>query len=334
MAFDDFIGNRPIVEALRQQLNQDRLPHAFLFAGPAGIGKSLLANYLAKAANCQEFTSDFCDQCPSCQKINQQVHPDVRWYAPDGQFIKIDQMREFSREAFFHPFEGRKRVFVLDRADRLKIEAANSILKTIEEPPESTLVILVTEKLHDLLVTIRSRCQVYRFTPLQPSEIELLLGQRADTTSAERRLLTRLSQGSVSKAADFDLEEYKEIRKELLQLLNDCAQDFKYTKVSKFIDKMVSRRQEEKDKFDLRVEVLFILLRDLFLLRIDFASPFITNVDVQDDLRSLSRSYSLKQLFDGTRALDHIELGSRRNLNKSLAVDAFVFQLSKFGPIP
>jgi DNA polymerase III subunit delta' len=332
MSFNSFIGNRPIVEALQQQLKEDRLPHAFLFAGPAGIGKGLLALSLAKAVNCSRSSPDFCDQCSNCLKVDQQVHPDVRWYAPDGQFIKIDQMREFSREAFFLPYEGKKRVFILDQADKLRSEAANSILKTLEEPPESTLVILITEKPHDLLLTIRSRCQVYHLSPLSASEVEGVLDRRSIESPSDRRLLTRLSQGSVGRISDFDLGDYRELRRELLQLLKDCAYEFKYSRVSKLIDKMVSRKEEERERFNLRIEVFFILLRDLFLLKIDNANATVTNVDIQEDLNSLSTGYSLEQLTGAVQVLDHIELGMRRNLNRSLAVDALVFRLSGIAP--
>jgi DNA polymerase-3 subunit delta' len=137
-----------------------------LFAGVAGIGKLTLAQFIAKASNCVQLQNDFCNSCPSCQRISENAHPDVKSVAPDGQFIKIDQMRSVSREVFFKPFEGRRRVFIIDEAEKFRDESANSILKTLEEPPDTSILILVTSRPNDLLPTIRSRCQMYRFAPL------------------------------------------------------------------------------------------------------------------------------------------------------------------------
>ncbi|MGH9429811.1 MAG: ATP-binding protein, partial [Terriglobia bacterium] len=166
MPFDDFLGNRSILETVRNQLATGRLRHSMLFAGVAGIGKWTLAQFIAKACNCVRLQNDFCNSCPSCQRISENAHPDVTNVAPDGQFIKIDQMRSLSREVFFRPFEGKRRVFIVDEAEKFRDESANSILKTLEEPPDTSILILVTSRPNDLLPTLRSRCQMDRFAPL------------------------------------------------------------------------------------------------------------------------------------------------------------------------
>ncbi|MFN8008357.1 MAG: DNA polymerase III subunit delta' [Terriglobia bacterium] len=192
-------GNSLLVDTLRSQLAKGCVPHSLLFSGLPGLGKATLARFLAKALNCQNASADFCDQCSSCLKINSGTHPDVRLFQPDGQFIKIDSMRTLSRESRYHPFEGRRRVFILEEADRLNLEAANSILKTLEEPPESSVLILVTAKLNDLLPTIRSRCQLYRFAPLSLEEMEQLLCLAKRAVSPDRKLVSRLSAGSIGR---------------------------------------------------------------------------------------------------------------------------------------
>ena len=116
MGWSDFLGNARVRDLMRRSLAEGRLPSSLLFAGIAGVGKGTLAHFLSKAANCRKLEDDFCDDCGSCRKIEQRVHPDVRSYAPDGAFIKIDQMRDLIREVFFKPFEGRRRVFVIDQA--------------------------------------------------------------------------------------------------------------------------------------------------------------------------------------------------------------------------
>lgn len=193
MGFDEFLGNAAVVQTLQKQLAEDRLPHSLLFAGLRGIGKRTLADFVSLAVNCVEQRYDFCGRCSSCRKILAKAHADVKHFEPEGQFIKIDQMRELSREAFFRPFEGRMRVFIIDEAERMNLESANSILKTLEEPPPSSLLILVSNRPNELLGTIRSRCQIYRFAPVPPRDIASLLEKQGRHSEDERRLLSRIS---------------------------------------------------------------------------------------------------------------------------------------------
>jgi DNA polymerase III subunit delta' len=324
MGFNEFLGNTAILKALQKQLAGDRLPHSLLFAGIPGVGKRTLADFLSMAVNCLEERHDFCGHCPSCRKITENLHGDVKHFEPDGQFIKIDQMRELSREVFFRPFEGRMRVFIIDEAEKMNLEAANSILKTLEEPPPSSLLILVSNRPEELPATIRSRCQTYHFTALPPSDVASFLGKQGIYTEAERVILARISGGSLGRALSLALDEYQRIRSEMLELLQLCSRNFLYSKVIG-ITAPLSR---EKDEFENKMKILFELLHDLFLLKVDPQSEFITNLDIKERLLDLSRSFSREQIIAGTRTLDHLETGSRRNLNKHLALDQFVFRLS------
>ena len=202
MAFADFLGNTPVLETVRHQLANQQFPHSVLFSGIRGIGKWTLAQFLAKAMNCRNGQNDFCDDCAPCRRISENAYPDVKNVAPEGQFTKIDQMRDVSREVYFKPFEGRYRVFIIDEAEKLKEEAANSILKTLEEPPETSILILITSRPNDLLPTIRSRCQNYRFAPLPPAGIEQLLQKRTQWSPDDRQLLARISSGSLGEGPD------------------------------------------------------------------------------------------------------------------------------------
>jgi DNA polymerase-3 subunit delta' len=324
VGFKDFFGNTRILEVIRTLLKEDRLPHSLLFAGPQGTGKATLAHFISKAINCLNGQWDFCDHCSSCQKINQSLHADVKIYRPDGQFIKIDQIRELSREVYFKPFEGKQRVFILDQADKMNPQSANSVLKTLEEPPLTSLLILISDKPTDILATIRSRCQKYEFTPLPYSDIERLLVKKTHFPEEDRHLLSRLSRGSFGRAMGIDLSEYKNGRMEMLALLEACAQDFLYAKASKLSTALV----REKDQFESKMEILYILLHDLFLMKVDVDSESITNVDLRNELSHLCSTLSFQQLVEGVETLDHIEKGAKRNLNKGLAMDQFIFRLS------
>jgi len=310
MGLNQFLGNTPTLETIKKQLEQGCLPHSMLFVGIQGIGKRTLADFTAMAANCLVGRPDFCGQCQSCRKITENYHPDVKHYEPEGQFIKIAQMRELSREVFFRPFEGKCRFFIVDEADKMNLESANSILKTLEEPPESSHLILISNKPNELLTTIRSRCQLYRFGSLPPSNIEQVLSRKLNHSVEDLPLLSRISQGSIGRALSLDLKEYKKSRQELFNLLEVCSQNFLYTRAAK----STAALAREKEEFGNKIEILYSLLRDLFLLKADSTSELITHLDIRGKLLSLCANLSFQQIADGTEALHHIEIGVRRNL--------------------
>ena len=235
-------------------------------------------------------------------------------------------MRELRREVFFMPFEGKRRVFIIDKAERLNEEASNCILKTLEEPPESSVLILVTAKPNDLLPTIRSRCQHYHFAQLPSEEIEGLLASRTQHTPEDRRLLSRISEGSLGTALNIDLDNHRLQRQEMISLLENCSRKFLYSSAARFINLLVDKRTS--DQFEGKVKILYGLLRDLHLLKIDPETQLIVNVDIRSKLLTLCPFFSFGRIVEGARSLDHIESGARRNLNRNLAVDQLVLRLS------
>jgi DNA polymerase-3 subunit delta' len=328
VGFETFQGNLSLLETLQKQLRAARLPHSLLFAGVDGVGKRTLARFLAKAVNCQ-FTNgtDFCDQCSSCRKINANSHPDYREVEPDGQFIKIEQTRELSREVFFRPFESRRRFFILNPAERLKEEAANSLLKTLEEPPETSHLILVTDRPDHILGTIRSRCQLYRFSPLPPELLQRILHEQEKIKVEQIPLLVRICGGSIGKALTLDMDEYLESRDAWLELLQNCIPELSHVRSLRTLASF----SRMKESFDRHAGVLFNLIHDLFLLKLDSASPFLINIDLQENLRLLAQGTTQSHLQEAVKILDQMERGARRNLNRSLALDQLALRLSGSG---
>jgi len=330
MAWSDFLGNAPVRDLMRQSLSDGRLPSSLLFAGIAGVGKGTLAHFLSKAANCRKLQNDFCDECGSCRKIEQGVYPDVRTYAPDGAFIKIDQMRDLIREVFFKPFEGRRRVFVIDQAHRLRLEAANALLKTLEEPPETSLLILVTDSPNDLPGTLRSRCQRIQFHPFSPTELESILQQRSIYPTRDLPLVGRISRGSLGKALNLDLQQYREARREMLEAIRACTGALSYRQALQITEPLASARQ--KGQFEFKTGVLYDLLRDLLLIQQGAPPENLTNLDLHLELAEIGSALTFERIVDAVGSLDHLMKGLGRNLNKSLALDRFLFRLSGTAP--
>lgn len=199
MRWDDIAGHGDKITMLRNMLAAGRVPHALLFAGPPGVGKMLTARTLAAALLCGGGRDEPCGGCPSCRLIGQGAHPDLVILAADGTSLKIDQIRALQHEAALAPYNGNGRVFLIEEAERLTAQAANSLLKILEEPPEGTVFILTAASQHAMLPTIVSRCRIFSFRPLAPDVLERLLqAQGAAPTAAA--VAARVSGGRVGEA--------------------------------------------------------------------------------------------------------------------------------------
>ena len=178
MSFRDIRGHEKQIGILQNALARNRTPHAYLFCGMRGIGKKAAALAVAKAMNCKRGSRDACDACPSCLKIDHRNHPDVVIIEPEGQFIRIQAVRDLQDQMKFRPFEGGTRVFILVDADKMNSTAANALLKTLEEPNRNNLLILISPRPYQLPMTILSRCQMLRFSPLSRETVFQYLRER------------------------------------------------------------------------------------------------------------------------------------------------------------
>src|SRR5215471_1719654 len=261
MSFSEFHGNSDVVRRLREMLARDRFPQAVILAGAEGAGKYTLSLMLARAMNCLEPPEtdglpDYCGVCSNCRRIGEaanlealcaeavearealrdtdkretrifvQTHPDVLVIPPDPpqMMIKVDQVRHVINTIHYRPAEGRRRVFIFTDSAFMR-EAANALLKILEEPPEYATIFLLAKNPGDLLPTIRSRCVLFRFSPLSAEAIEHDLAKhRPEWNARQRQLVARLSGGAVGMARSLDLAEYMESRKDALVLLGAATQ--------------------------------------------------------------------------------------------------------------
>jgi len=177
MSFSDIKGQDEAIRFLNSAITAGKMSHAYIFAGPKGSGRTLLARNFTKALNCEDTKNAPCDSCPSCRKIDKDSHPDVKWIRKEekNSEIKIEQIRELEARIILKPYEGRYKVYIVQGAELMSIEAANSFLKTLEEPPRNSLLILITEEPKSLLPTILSRCQIVRLKSVRMDEERSIL---------------------------------------------------------------------------------------------------------------------------------------------------------------
>ncbi|HEX3352274.1 MAG TPA: DNA polymerase III subunit delta' [Terriglobales bacterium] len=364
MSFSDFHGNSDVLHRLRDMLARNHFPQAVILAGPAGSGKYTLALMLAKAMNClspvtTDGLPDFCGKCSNCVRIALsedldarfaeavearenlrdtdkketrlfvQTHPDVLIIPPDPpqMMIKVDQVRRVIETIYYRPGEARERVYIFTESAFMK-EAANSLLKVLEEPPEFATIFLLTENPGELLPTIRSRSMTVTLAALPAEEIERdLAGRRPDWTAKQRALAARLANGAIGAARSFDLAGYTAARTQALTLLHTALRGTDHSELFK-VTETFRAGVEGRDKIEELLRTLYSLLQDLTFLN-SGAPELVRNTDIQAELKKLAELADFEWIASAADRLNDVERGMRRNLLRSLSLDAFATAMER-----
>lgn len=289
----DFIGNQELVTRVKRA----SLPQSALFAGPEGVGKKTLALGLAARTDCRNRSAgDFCGNCESCAKVAGGNHPDIRLIQATGASIGIETVRQLTREARFRPFQGAFRVFVLDQAEKMTREAANSILKTLEEPAETSRIILTTAFPNQLLPTIRSRCQLFVFRPLTRKQLRSYLEVRYG--AEEAKLRAAFAGGSIGQALQLDMEQALQDRDRILAVLQQWLANASFSRLFEACEEEPMRRDlKSRERVREYLEILRHVAEDLYFLRTGTESRMV-NLDRRDRLLELADSVDLDWIRD------------------------------------
>jgi DNA polymerase-3 subunit delta' len=364
MPFSDFHGNTETVNRLRDMLARKHFPHAVILSGARGSGKYTLALMLAQALNCLEPTEtdglpDFCGQCANCRRIAQavdldarfaeavearegmretdkketrlfvQTHPDVLVIPPDPpqMLIKVDQVRRVIETIYYRPSEARERVYIFTDSAFMK-EAANSLLKVLEEPPEFATIFLLSENPGELLPTIRSRSMVFSLAAVPVEEVEAYLAKyRPEWKPAQRSLVARLCEGALGRARSFDLDGYVAARADASAILNSALLGGEHTALFK-ITETYRPGADGREKTEELLRTLYSLLRDLMFLG-SGTPELVHNIDIQAQLTRMAEAADFEWIAAASDRLAEVERGMRRNLLRSLSLDAFASALDK-----
>jgi DNA polymerase-3 subunit delta' len=318
MSFKDVIGNSGVKKILHRALKQKKLPNSVLFAGPEGIGKKQTALVIAKALNCLKKASDACEECAHCKAINNGNFPDVMIIAPAKDMLKIDQMRLLKDTAYLKPMAGRKRVFIVCEAEKMNDEASNSLLKILEEPPPFSHIILVTSNPYRIIPTLKSRCQIFPFSPIPKEEIQKALVDKG-VQPEKARILSLLVDGNLEKALSLDWDEVRSQRNQAWDLFLALNKREKAASQLKQLSELRSVIKEELAK---TLEILATFCRDVILIKEKADPEFLLNPDFEQNLREAAQSLSLSQAMDFLREMDFAIAGMRRNLNVNILVSS------------
>ena len=299
MAWSVVVGHDDVVARVRGSLARGRLPHACLFVGPEGVGKALFARELAKALLCARNDGEACDACSACQKVEHGNHPDVSFIGRIERTAKgerrtriiIDQVREEIQDPIaYKPFEGRWKVFVVEDADRMSEGAQNCLLKTLEEPPPHSLLVLVAARIEPFLDTVVSRCQVVRFRPLSPEQVAGVLASKAELDAATARVLARLSEGSPGRALRYHREGSYATARWLLGELRTMPPAGEFAVAGELLDRAKqqgSRLEDAREGLRPVLALLTLACRDLLLRASGYGAELLVWGDASTDLLAL-----------------------------------------------
>jgi len=318
MPFTGIAGHSGPIATIRRILGSGRVAHAYLFSGPEGIGKKKVATAFIEALFCGK--AEGCGECISCRKILSGNHPDIHTLEPDGQFIKVDQVRGLQKDLSYRPYEALRKACIIDGADRFNLSSGNSLLKTLEEPPGNALIILLATNIDTVLPTIRSRCQQLSFSGVPVEEIAGFLennGVDADIA----RVAASLAEGSIARALSLCSEEIMAERSEVITTACNLS-------LKNMIDLFSFGEQFDKDR-EKTLQIIGILTsfwRDM--LHLASGSSDLVNSDLSTLLERETSRRSREALLRGLDQLGKTRQALLRNANVRLSMDVLSMQLA------
>ena len=318
MSFKELIGNAGVKKILHRALKQNKLPNSLLFAGPEGIGKKQTALVVAKALNCLKKTADACEECSHCIAINNGNFPDVMVISPAKDVLKIDQMRLLKDTAYLKPMAGRKRVFIVCEAEKMNDEASNSLLKVLEEPPPFSHIILVTPNPYRIIPTLKSRCQIFPFSPIPKEEIKKALEAKGFQPE-KAHILSLFVDGNLEKALSLEWDEVRAQRNQAWELFLALH---KREMAAPLLKQLSASRAVVKEELEKILETLASFCRDVILIKEQAEPDFLLNPDFEQNLREVARSVSSNQAMDFLSEMDFAISALRRNLNVNILVSS------------
>ncbi|ADL67669.1 DNA polymerase III subunit delta' [Thermoanaerobacterium thermosaccharolyticum] len=315
-------GHKNILALFNKIVSSQKIANAYLFIGESGFGKEFMAKYFAMMINCKNGSKP-CLSCPSCIQMISGNHPDIFFIEPDGISIKVETLRNVViNNAYVKPYNSYKKIFIIKEAEKMTEQAQNSILKTLEEPPEYGLFILTSSKMEGLLPTIVSRCEIIRFTRESDEVIEDYLINEKKIDRSKAKKIASIANGNYGKANLLIDEGYSRIRSELGDILYNVINQDKALRLEsfKFFD-------ENREMIDDIIDIMFSYLRDLMILKLLGSEEYIINKDMVDKLKDFSDNLTGFKLNNIINEIGELAFNLKSNVNYQLAIEKFLLNI-------
>lgn len=342
--FDDLIGNAHAKEILGRLMAAGRVPNSMLFSGVEGVGKKRFALEIAKAFVCRNRQGhSACGKCPSCRRVDSFVypksdnkddykrvffteHPDVGLVVAHNKNILVDAIRELEREAYFRPYEAQARFFIIEDAEKMNDNASNALLKTLEEPAQTSHIFLISSRPDSMLQTIHSRCQVIRFAGLETTEIEKFLLKTEKFSPVDAGLMSRLCGGSLGRALAMDVEKFYARREAMMTVVQSAIVGGGRVALLQTAESMNDAKN--KETYESSLETLQALVRDVWILRIGGDPEKIVNFDLIDRLEKLASLSDPTRLAGWLTEIELLRESLLVNVNRKIATGALFTQMA------
>jgi DNA polymerase-3 subunit delta' len=343
--FESITGHRRLIALISRAVAQSTLPPTLLLAGPAGVGKRRVATAIAEAVNCLQLRGgrerqaasgerleiDACGTCAACRRIARGIHPDVLTVEPnDKGNIQVEQVRDPIERSGYKPFEGRRRVVIIDPADAMMASAQTALLKTLEEPPAASIFILVSSIPDALLPTVLSRCVRLRFAPLTAGEVAAALIRDHGYAEADARAAAVDAGGSLGRALEAQSADAVTAREAAQHLLEQAARVSDLSRRLSAVADLVGKKgtpAEERERLAVCLRVAASLLRDAGVIASNGDARLLANSDLEDVVRRLAASYSGERAAKAFAAIDQALVAIDRNASPKLVADWLILQL-------
>lgn len=325
MLLEDIRGHEAPIRLLQNSLRENRVAHAYLFTGPAGIGKEMTARAFAQAHLCQEGSvlGQACDQCLSCRKLKSGNHPDWKLIQPQGASLKIDQIRELLIEVNLKSYEGHGKVYILTDVEKMTVQAANAFLKLLEEPPEGVLLLLCSSQPYKLLPTILSRCQVVQFYPLKAGEVANMLVEQRELTPERGAFIAAMAAGIPARAFGYtDNNNLDQRRTRMVEIAEELLGSDELAVFSK-----IEELEKQKPELVENLDMLATWFRDLLIWKTTEKLELMINCDIPDKIKAQSKGFSQGRLEMNLAVIEKTKDYLRSNVNNRLALNNMFMDL-------
>lgn len=324
MGFDELHGNQRIRHILKSYLANDIIPYSMIFSGPKSANMLSFAIAFTKGINCLEMDDDFCGQCRHCTEIDGNLFLDANILYPDGQVYKKDQITFLVEDNYKKPLKGRRKVNILNDVHQMNVNSANAFLKVLEEPAPQNVFMLLTSNINVLLPTIKSRCQIIKFSPLSRSEIKSYLIEKKGCEPEKATLISYLGHGSMEGVLDLDFDAFMTKRGEIFEILNCLLTGRGSEEILLELYKRSRGREKFLEYFKELVNLLALMIRDIMILNIEPGNDYIINIDYRDKLTELGRSLDVEKALYLIRRMELLLRDIKRNLNTKVLIQEFI----------